>query len=490
VTKIEQLRRNMASSRWRLNHLYKIVDKKSQVITFRENPIQKRLNASKARKKIVLKARQHGITTNEILKMFDNTVFNRNVTNTILAHENDAIKKIFRVVRRAYKYLHPSFKPRLSRGGGSKYEMYFPDTNSLIYCDLESRGDTINWLHCSEAAFMDEERFISTSQAVPLDGRITLESTANGIGNFFYETWVDPESTYKKFFFPWFIQKEYRIETDQITELNTQEKKLNKYAYKHYGLLLSQAQIEFRRQKKKDLRDKFAQEYPEDDASCFLMSGRIVCDGQIITQLINDLPEPKTIIDQLTVFDLPENGIDYIIAADTAQGLAGGDFCAATVINVQNQSEAAFYHSKVKPIQFARDLFDICHYYSKGNRRPLLVVEKNNHGHAVLQELFDHKRYPNLYHEKEGEPGWLTTSINRPIMLNQFIDAVEDGFLEIRSKVTLREMLTLVNKNGKIQAADGKHDDGVMATAIGLQVLMTVSKKIELYDNIGSSILV
>ena len=270
--KIERYRRLMLNPNWRLNNLYRIVDKKSQLIPFRQNAIQARLNKSDAQYKIILKARQFGITTNEVLKMFDNTIFTRNVTNCILAHENDAVKKIFRIVRRAYKFLHPDFRPRLDRGGGSKYEMYFPEINSLIYCDLESRGDTINWLHCSEAAFMDEERFISTSQAVPLNGKITLESTANGIGNFFYETWVDQENAFEKHFYPWFFHDEYKIEQD-IDDLTTSESELCGFAKEKFEITISTNQIAYRRQKKKELKDKFIQEYPEDDNTCFLMSG-------------------------------------------------------------------------------------------------------------------------------------------------------------------------------------------------------------------------
>ena len=119
--KIEKYQELMCSAHWRVNNLYRIVDKNKKVITFRENPIQARLNKSNRRYKQILKARQFGITTNEVIKMFDNTIFRKNVTNCILAHENDAVKKIFRIVRRAYKYLHPEFKPKIDRDWETSY---------------------------------------------------------------------------------------------------------------------------------------------------------------------------------------------------------------------------------------------------------------------------------------------------------------------------------------------------------------------------------
>jgi len=487
--KADKYRKLMLNPRWRLNNLYRIVNKQSELIPFRENPIQARLNKSNRQYKIILKARQFGITTNEVLKMFDNTIFNRNVTNCILAHENDAVKKIFRIVRRAYKYLHPEFKPKPDRGGGSKYEMFFPELNSLIYCDLESRGDTINWLHCSEAAFMDEERFISTSQAVPLDGKITLESTANGIGNFFYDTWFDSDNSFENHFYPWFAHDEYKIETENKI-LTQEEQQFCDFAQKKYSIIISLEQIEFRRRKKKELKESMPQEYPEDDVTCFLMSGKTVCDQVLISQFIKNAPAPLWVKDDFQVFEEPKNGVHYIIGADTSQGVDGGDYSTASVIRVDTKEEVACYRSRLKPIKFAHKLKEIGKYYSKGYLRPLIGVEKNNHGHAVLQELTDHIQYPNIYYYKPGEPGWLNNSVTRPILMNDGIEAVESMFVTIKSKETLKEMLTLVNKNGKIQAAEGKHDDCVMATFIAIQLLLEIAHKIKDYENVSESILI
>jgi hypothetical protein len=488
TSKIEHYRKLMTNPQWRLNNLYRIVDKQSNVITFRENPIQAILNRSNSRYKQILKARQFGITTNEVIKMFDNTIFTKNVTNCILAHENDAVKKIFRIVKRAYRFLHPEFKPKPDRGGGSKYEMYFPDLNSLIYCDLESRGDTINWLHCSEAAFMDLDRFISTSQAVPLNGKITLESTANGIGNFFYETWTDKGNSFEKHFYPWYMHDEYKID-QKIKDLSQDELGLIESCKKKYKITISTEQIAYRRQKKKELKEKFVQEYPEDDNTCFLMSGQNVCDLEFVSRKLKELSEPISEKDGLQIFEHAKNGVNYIIGADTAQGI-NGDYCTASVIRADTRTEAAFYRGKIKPIRFAHKLADIGKLYSKGHRKPLLGVEKNNHGHAVLQELTEHIQYANVYYYKKGEPGWLTTTLTRPIMVNDGIEAIESEFVQIKSKETFREMLTLVNINGKIQAASGKHDDCVMATFIAIQLLMETVNKIRDYSDIKGAILV
>jgi hypothetical protein len=273
---------------WRLNHLYRIVDKNGRKICFKENPIQAKLNQCNDNRRIILKARQFGVTTNEVLKLFDYTIYNKNVTTCILAHERDAIKKIFRIVRRAYRFLPDPLKPKIDKGGGSMYEMFFPDINSLIYCTLESRGDTIHKLHVSEAAFVDHERLFATLQAVPLNGSVTLESTPNGMENEFYDIWNDEDSfgLYKKLFFPWFFHHEYHIFNNKDLIKTEEENRFIQAVKKNYHLDITDSQIKYRRFKQKEIKEKYPEEYPEDDVTCFLMSGQNVVDQKLIARLL------------------------------------------------------------------------------------------------------------------------------------------------------------------------------------------------------------
>ena len=55
-----QNKKRLSDKNWRLNHLYKIIDKNKQLITFQEKPIQKRFNETAHSRNIILKSRQHG----------------------------------------------------------------------------------------------------------------------------------------------------------------------------------------------------------------------------------------------------------------------------------------------------------------------------------------------------------------------------------------------------------------------------------------------
>lgn len=106
--------------RWRLNHIYQIVNKQGRLVQFKENGIQQQINNSTTRRKKILKYRQGGVSTNEVLKACDDVFFHRNRTACILAHQNDGLELLFNMAKGAYKFMPDELKPRLDRGGGIK----------------------------------------------------------------------------------------------------------------------------------------------------------------------------------------------------------------------------------------------------------------------------------------------------------------------------------------------------------------------------------
>jgi len=482
---------------WRLNNLYKIVDKNGNRVTFRPNNVQQIIDRTPGNRKMILKARQFGVSTYSIIKKFDLTIFRPNTTCAIIAHEKDAVEKLFRIAMRAYKFLPDDIRPVIDRGGGSKHEMYFPEINSRIYCDLEIRGDTVQILHGSEVAFMkDSSKLKATLQAVPSNGIVDLETTANGMGNFFYEMWNDVEQPYKKLFFPWYIFKEYMMHSSNL-ELTEDELELISKAKNHYGIDIDNGQIAYRRYKKSELKtlshDKkrvtFEQEYPEDDKTCFLSSGESVLDLFIIKDLMDKAPSPISDNGWLRVFERFDKKETYVVGADVAEGVRK-DYSVGVMLNARTRNVVATIRGHWKPYEFAHKLNDLCKmYHDTKSVMPLLSVERNNHGHAVLLELDKHIQYPNLYHHDDEKLGWRTDLVSRPIMINAFIHAVENNYLIINDLNILQECLVLIDNNGKIEAAEGRHDDGIVACAIALQMVLRFGSS-DLYENISSKILV
>ena len=479
---------------WRLSHLYKIVTKDGQLINLHPNSVQQLINKCRRRRKMILKARQFGVTTQEVIKQLDFVCFNENVTACILAHERDALEKIFNIVRIAYDNMPSDVRPRVDRGGGSKYELRFPKKNTKIYVDLEVRGGTNHWLHVSEAHFADSARIKATKETVPLNGIITEESTANGMSGDFYVNWIDRNYRSAKLFYPWFIFREYAIQNHSLknTELTPDELDLINRVNLEYGIKLTLDQIAFRRQKQSDLKELFIQEYPEDDVTCFLASGNAAVDLRTVKRLMDELPSPLIADETFEKYIEKETKKSYVIGADTAEGV-GRDYSVATVYEVETLRQCAqIRHNRWKPTTFALELVKLAKQYTSGERAPLMAVERNNHGHTVLSELYEHLHYANLYSFKNDDEylGWQTDKITRPIMIDGFIDGLECETVQINSMDTLHECLTLIDNKGKIEAEDGEHDDCIIASSIALQVCIAERKGLGQLENIGSKILI
>jgi len=126
----------------------------------------------------------------------------------------------------------------------------------------------------------------------------------------------------------------------------------------------------------------------------------------------------------------------------------------------------------------------------------LLIVERENIGWAVLQQIVDRK-YQNTFYcsadlkyieverqlrnkyyseEKKLLPGFSTTITTRPLVISKLEAYFREKAIKIHSIRTISELRTFIWKNGKAQAADNYNDDLVMALGLGLWVRDTALK--------------
>lgn len=463
----------LGCKRWRLQHLYKIADKRGEIQTFTFNQEQEQIydqcfdaHGNLIVNPDVLKSRQIGITTFFVLVYLDDVLWTPNINAYIQSHKDDSIEKIFRIARFAYDNMDEEFKPEIAKGGGSKYEMHFPKVNSRIYVGLTNRSATIHRLHFSEVAFQSEIHIGVTLGALPKHLKYSRETTPNG-ANWYQDEWINKSALYKRFFFPWFEHQDYVMGFLGVSDLTPDEIQLME---KHN---VRRGQIEFRRLKIAQLGKRlFIQEYPEDPLSCFLTSGNIVFEPETLSALITKKPI-EIISDGAKIYRAYDTKVrSYVCGCDTAEGIATSktDFSVAIIIDDLFR-QCAVLRVKARPSDFAHMVTRLCSLYGGGGRLPpMLAVERNNHGHAVLLELQEHIRYTNLYFATRDKAGWITDRMTRPIMLNSFVDAIENESAEVIDSDTVAECFTLVENNGKIEAAEGKHDDCIIAMAIAIQI--------------------
>src|SRR5262249_30089768 len=101
-----------------------------------------------------------------------------------------------------------------------------------------------------------------------------------------------------------------------------------------------------------------------------------------------ELPHGAPSIPGLEVYRLPESGRAYVVGGDPAEGNPTSDDSAATVLDSETGEEVAAIAGKFQPSVFASHIDAIGCWYNRAH----VMVERNNHGHAVLLWLRDHSR--------------------------------------------------------------------------------------------------
>ncbi len=233
---------------------------------------------------IICKGRQQGCSTYIEGRFYWLATHRFGVRACILPHDAEATANLFEMAQRFHEHCPQVVRPKIEASNAKE----------LVFASLDSgyklgtagnkavgRSSTIQLLHGSEVAYWPNatEHAKGIMQAVPNERgtEIFLESTANGIGNYFHEQWQLAESGESQFipiFIPWFWQAEYSIQANKDRVLDDEEEHLIEF----HKLTLDQ--LEWRRQKVIELsvggldgRKAFQQEYPCTAVEAFQMSG-------------------------------------------------------------------------------------------------------------------------------------------------------------------------------------------------------------------------
>jgi len=378
--------------------LLEIVSKNGEWVPFRLNAVQARLAKDRRKRTVILKARQMGVTSYIMAENICTCLALDNVRCVMVAHDKDHTVRLMRRLRAILERLNAKLKAhgvkpvKFVRNSDSEVE--FSSTRSTIYIGTAGskafgRSDTIHRLHCSEVAFWPnaEELVAGLLQAVPRDGVVYWESTANGF-NYFHRLWQQAESgrALTGLFYPWHIFEEYRATAPDDFELTEEEERLAR----EFGL--SRDQLYWRRLKiEGDFYGKvelFKQEYPMLPEEAFVSSGRNVFpDVKLVSApAIDFMDEVFGFEEFLVLSGHPRNGWDYVIGCDPAGG-TGGDYTAIVIAGVSPEGETML-------VGVGRDRFirphDTGTFLARLGRMfnlAYIVCERNSIGIAVLDQL-------------------------------------------------------------------------------------------------------
>ncbi len=491
---------------WRLTTYYWIQTKKAGVLSLiRPTLAQKKIIRGIATwlRLIILKARQMGVSTLLLLWHLDATMFTPNTTTVILAHERKALERLFKIIKIAYEHFPDEvmlangdtwYKPQAKYD--TKHELEFAEIGSRIYVALSVRSDTIHRLHVSEAAWLKnpEEQLLATLSAVPDDGVVTIETTANGPGGVFHEMWessepkdgVPVESPYLSLFLGFQEHEEYRRPLDMtIQEFEESLTKEEQEMHTRWKVPLAAIAWKRHRMRDKAISRKFKQEFPCNPREAFLHSGKSIFDGPSLDDWILLPPIESKMEGRLAYWVKAKKGRRYILGCDAASGRGeenleiddeaegGTDYTVIQVYDCETLQLCAMFRAKWPYAKGHEVVAQMAHEYNDA----YVVVEATDHGLTILNNLEVISQYPSqLIHGERTQDrtadrrtkkvGFYTNSKTKNLIIDAMAVNILEGNLRIHSGRVQSECYRFVRlDDGSMGAMSGYKDDCVMCCA-------------------------
>lgn len=458
---------------------------------------------------VTLKARQLGLSTIIEAILFTLTLSLPRMNSLVISHDKDSARHLLGMTKHYWDTYWA--KPLYTVDSDNRDMLSWEQTNSSIRVATAGnlsagRSFTFQALHASETAFWPNAETLMTGlmQTLP-DNPLTfafLESTANGVGGYFYDTYqaaASGDSEFIPVFYPWFTVSKYSFpHAPHLPDyrLDAEERVLRKIG-------VSNAHLAWRRwaivNKTGGSLEKFHQEYPSSADEAFITSGTNVFpigDLEIVYQptdpergtLLREPPgsnnvrfhvDPHAYVEQqpFRVYRRPQPNASYIVAGDPTRTLSG-DYAAVQVIDRRSLEVVAQWRGRTDPSTFGDKLIEIAIYYN----RALLTTEINGPGSATIQRILT-REYSNVWQDQKADKdpgtlghnyGWHSSLNRKNEAIGHLLRAVIEHDLLIHDADLFREMKNYVSLGGGAfgNNDESEYDDLVMSLAIGLTCLL------------------
>lgn len=500
----------------------------SQQIPFVLNRPQRRLlavleadrRAGRPIRVIILKARQWGCSTLVQLYMaWMQICIHRNWHSAICAQVKDAASTI----RGMYSRLLANYPEHMwAEDEKPKFRPFEKSQNvsevagrgcHVTVSSIENydalRGSDIAMAHLTEVAFWrnspqrsadDLISAVEGSVALIPDSLVAMESTANGVGNFFHSEWLrarDGSSGKRAVFVPWYEIDIYRLAPPDREAFAASLSEYEMNLFEHHGCTLDQ--IYWYRSKRRSYRSarQMMAEYPTDDLEAFCATGAGVFDQHAAEALRSDCREPQTgevehgrwvarHDGRTALWQLPDPEGEYVAAVDVGGRSEKADWSVIAVMRVDTPRPeiVAQWRGHTDYDILASRAAALGSFY----RDAYLIVESNTletaeagRGLAVLDHLAE--SYPNLYRRttfdtvgqsESSRIGFHTNRATKEVIITDLIAAVRDGTYVERDSAAVNEMLSYEQTpSGSYAARIGSHDDILMTRALALHAAKT-----------------
>lgn len=376
------------------------------------------------------------------------------------------------------------------------------------------RGGDYAMAHLSEVAFWsDTPRHSARSFIQAIAGGIAMipysliviESTANGIGNYFHSEWIrsrDKQSDKRAVFIPWYDIDYYSDPTADpkaiAATLTERERRLVASGATLANIAWYRAKIRCF-----ETPEMMQAEFPSDDIEAFINSGRNVFSSAAVERLRGDCRLPAMTggvrggcftadsKGELCLWEQPQRLTSYVVSVDVGGRSSSADWSVIAVLKRGSRPEVvAQWRGHTDHDLLAAHAEEIARYYNNA----LLVPESNtfetadgggasaaNSSLFVLARLAS--RYPNVYRRRTFDRatnttgtliGFHTNRATKSMIIDGLIEAVREHAYIERDNEACNELATYeLLPNGSYAARRGYHDDILMTRAIALHIIAT-----------------
>jgi hypothetical protein len=416
---------------------------------------------------IISKFRQGGLTTLTELWLFWRCLFKQDQQVLFLSKTDREATTAGEIVNTAMKDLPTWMKPHKDSKWNDHHKQFLDTGSNMKFMSPEgARGQAITYLVLDEAAFIDgmDKYWKAMFPTVNLGGNVIVISTVNGLGNWYEQIYTQAKKGKNKF---------NVIDLDYIEHPEYNDEK-------------------WIANTKANLGEKG---WLQEVLRSFLGSGDTYIPAHVIASLVEStkdvLPRRKLFKKwvnkgelekeadlwdtdgALWVFKEPQDGHDYMMGIDVAEGVGddGDNSCIEVFDQTTLEQVAEFYSNKIPPYIFAQVVNEVGIYFNHA----LAIIENMGPGGAVLSNLQHELSYDNIYFEKQGKnpaPGVRMTLSNRPLILEALQRRLMNENIGVNSSRFVGELTTFIYdpQTRKAECLKGKHDDAIIAAGVAIYI--------------------
>lgn len=435
---VQEYAKCMQDPAYFIENYMRIIHLDKGLVPFSPYPYQRKMfqHFNDHRFSVVLACRQSGKSISSVGYILWYAIFHPEKTIAILANKGATAREMLSRVTLALENLPFFLQPgcrALNKGN-----IEFSNNSEIIAAATSGssiRGLSINLLFLDEFAFVEQaNKFYTSTYPVITSGKTTkviITSTANGVGNVFYNIWegaVQGTNDFKPFRVDWWDVPGRDEKWKKQTVANTSELQ---FEQEFGNTFLGHSDTLIATDKLLGLKAKSPMEYKKDLG--------------------------------LRFYDKPEEGHRYIMAVDTSRG-RGQDYSTFNIIDVTARpfkQVCVYRNNMVSPLLFPDIIVKIANLYNEA----MVLIESNDAGQVVCNAVYYEHEYENTFVEssiKRGGIGVTMTKRIKRIGCSNLKDLIEMSKIEIRDAHTIEELSCFSARGGSYSATEGNHDDLVM----------------------------